>query len=265
MTLHHLAARGGHVQLLDFLLLQAPEEIEAVTVGDMDFITPLHYAIGKGSYSCMELLLQKGAKVETETRSHGNAIHVALRQPFRVNSLLSLLMDYIQDNETSFSLRNDENGMSIFQLAVFYNFTDVAISMLHRFGADTVQVDLYTKGGAGAIHLATQNGNLAIILELLKYGATIDLTDNAGQSPLLVACLKPNFDVLKALIFKGSDLKHQDRHGHTALHMMASYSSDIKALCLLLSGGAAVDSRTRHFNTPLHLAALSGNHVRYYL
>lgn len=67
---------------------------------------------------------------------------------------------------------------------------------------------------------------------------------------------------IKFLVFSKADVCLQDKYGHSALHLLSAYCSDSQAFMTILAANAALDARTCHFNTPLHVAAMNGNEVR---
>jgi ankyrin repeat protein len=76
--------------------------------------------------------------------------------------------------------------------------------------------------------------------------------NRAGETGLMVAALKGQVDICRALLERGAPV---DSEGWTALHYAASGNS-LSALKLLLTRGAAVDARAPNGRTPLMMAVL---------
>ena len=94
-------------------------------------------------------------------------------------------------------------------------------------------------------------GDVALALARLP-GTDVDAQNPAGETPLMMAAMKNNNAVCKALIERGAKI---DRPGWTPLHYAAAGSS-LPALRLLLAEGATVDARAPNGRTPLMMAAL---------
>lgn len=94
-------------------------------------------------------------------------------------------------------------------------------------------------------------GEAALALARLP-GTKVDARNLAGETPLMMAAMKNNIAVCKALIERGAAI---DRPGWTPLHYAAAGNS-LPVLRLLLAEGAAVDARAPNGRTPLMMAAL---------
>lgn len=70
--------------------------------------------------------------------------------------------------------------------------------------------------------------------KLLDAGASADLTDDAGVTPLMVAAMHGDLEEVRALIGHVSDVSAKDRAGHTALYY-AVKAQKIEIVDLLLS------------------------------
>ena len=71
------------------------------------------------------------------------------------------------------------------------------------------------------IHWACVNGHVAIVDILLQCGVNIDVVDNKGCTPLIVACQYGKTTLAGYLIGKGARLQMLDKDGDTALHWAA--------------------------------------------
>ena len=85
--------------------------------------------------------------------------------------------------------------------------------------------------------LASQYGHTEVVQALLSSGATVDLPNKYGGSPLAQASRWGRLGVLPALLSAGTDLELQDRNGDTALHL-ACYKGHKEVVASLLSTGA---------------------------
>ena len=87
----------------------------------------------------------------------------------------------------------------------------------------------------------------------------VNLPNSKGETPLMMAAIKGQVDLAKALIARGADV---NRQGWTPLHYAVSTpsedGSDLKMLALLLDKHAYIDAASPNGTTPLMLAAQYG-------
>ncbi len=99
---------------------------------------------------------------------------------------------------------------------------------------------------------------------LLDHGASVNLANGAGDTPLMIAADRYQADIVKALLDRGANANAVDRGGNSVLMRAAaskhSYQEERKPLVpLLLKSGANPGYRNPHGVTPLMLMALNGN------
>lgn len=75
-----------------------------------------------------------------------------------------------------------------------------------------------------------------------------------GETPLMLAAIKGNIDLAKALLEKGATVNAPSTHGWTALHYSAS-TGQTEMTRFLIKQGALVNVRAKQGVTPLYLAA----------
>lgn len=81
-----------------------------------------------------------------------------------------------------------------------------------------VSINTQTSIGSTALHYAVGRGLLEAVKELLALGAQVDQATNSYTTPLHVACLKENVDMIKLLIQHGkADIHIRNDKGNTAL------------------------------------------------
>ncbi|WBA83658.1 ankyrin repeat domain-containing protein [Endozoicomonas sp. GU-1] len=134
---------------------------------------------------------------------------------------------------------------------------------------------------------AAGNGDLGSVQALLEQGADIEARDWSGKTPLFLAVMSENPDVLNVLLAADACLNARDCYGQTPLHKARSreivnellaWGADIEAkdndkatplMCAithhdrleaakaLLFAGANIEAADEFQRTPLHLAAIS--------
>ena len=121
---------------------------------------------------------------------------------------------------------------------------------------------IFDKHGYQPLHVATQQGNIEIMKELLKFGANIDQGLRYGVSlstPLHIAVRGRNVQVLKLLIANGANINKQDGHVYTPLHRACSYAY-LEGVKELLKHNAEVNTVNDVYSmSPLHSAVIEGH------
>ena len=129
------------------------------------------------------------------------------------------------------------------------------VSSLLRRGFDPNTLD---PKGQSALFLAVRESSPKVLDVLLKSPKTKAETRTAqDESPLMMAAMRGDLTVAKALIAKDADV---NKTGWTPLHYAASSSQgeQLAVLQLLLDNDAYIDAASPNGSTPLMMAALYG-------
>jgi ankyrin repeat protein len=106
------------------------------------------------------------------------------------------------------------------------------------------------------LHEAAMQGNLEAIRQHIEAGSDLDEKDPmSGASPLIIATVFGQTEVLKALIQAGADMNTGNNEGSTPL-IAAAVFDRIEAARTLIEAGADVNARNNEGSTALHSAAL---------
>ena len=115
--------------------------------------------------------------------------------------------------------------------------------------------------GRAAILAALETGSLALIAELLRLGAPVDLSTDQGSLTHEAVDLEraDAAEVLDAVLAAGAPLASHGINGWTPLHQAAAWGT-VEQMAVLLRRGAPVDARGSLDGgpTPLHEAAHLG-------
>ena len=101
---------------------------------------------------------------------------------------------------------------------------------------------------------AVARGDLDTLQRALEAGVDPDVLEPNGATPLIVAAMFGQTDLVRFLIEKEATLDVQNNDGATALHV-ASLFGHPQAVTLLLAGGAVSDLRNNDGLTPLDLVS----------
>lgn len=111
-----------------------------------------------------------------------------------------------------------------------------------------------------ALHLACEGGHMEIIKLLVDHGATIDVNDEWGFTPFLVAAEMKSLEVVRYMEEKGADINRVSKAGLTSLHLAAKGNSVLTLEHLLCSPKLTHTISTKSENglIPLFCAIKSG-------
>ena len=64
-----------------------------------------------------------------------------------------------------------------------------------------------------ALHFASDSGHLAVVTHLVNAGADVNVTEDDGETPLMLACSGGHLDVVKLLVGRQAAIKQNGLHG----------------------------------------------------
>jgi ankyrin repeat protein len=134
-------------------------------------------------------------------------------------------------------------------------FDDVSeVKSLLQAGISPNAVD---PNGEPMLVLAVKDKSSKVIELLLKdKNIDVDLSNNHGETPLMIASIQDDLPTVKALVLQNK--ARIDHIGWTPLHY-ACTKGHLEVAQFLVSNGAIVDSRSLNGTTPLMMAVQSGN------
>jgi ankyrin repeat protein len=104
------------------------------------------------------------------------------------------------------------------------------------------------------IHAYATDGNVAgLTQDLAAYPGDVNLTDDAGRTPLHLAATHCHVDAAKVLLDKGAKIDAKAVGGTTPLHV-AAQAGCMDMVNLLLAKGAKINARDDQGRTPLDRA-----------
>ncbi|KAL3059744.1 hypothetical protein OYC64_014360 [Pagothenia borchgrevinki] len=119
--------------------------------------------------------------------------------------------------------------------------------------------------GDTALHIAVVHEEMAIVCKLIKLlqlaRRGLDVYNNLRQTPLHLAVITQQANMVDALVREGADPSALDRNGQTALHLCCEYDQH-DCLSVVLShpsSSTCLELRNYEGLSPLHLAVLRGH------
>ncbi|XP_028993933.1 kinase D-interacting substrate of 220 kDa B isoform X1 [Betta splendens] len=119
-------------------------------------------------------------------------------------------------------------------------------------------VDSRSDNGQTPLMVAAEQGNLEIVQELIRRGATVDLDDIDCWTALISAAKEGHIEVVSELLENNANLEHRDMGGWTAL-MWAAYKGRTDVAQLLLEKGANPNITGQYSVYPIIWAAGRGH------
>ena len=247
---------------------------------DMNFLNPLHTAIGK-SLTVAELLILKGANINSTNALKESPLYMtASRGLFNLSELLI---------SKGANLNVYETGKNPLRIAVEKGHIKI-VDLLILNGADvnaengSILSSAIKKGSIGIVELliskgidmngkygsmlsyALEVGNIEIVELLISKGADLALAIEHDESILHKSAKNGFLEITEKILSKGFDVNKRSSDGYTPLHE-AAQGGFYNIAELLVLKGADVNSKTKRSDdfsdgsyTPLHLAMRGRNH-----
>ncbi|KAJ5212611.1 uncharacterized protein N7498_004257 [Penicillium cinerascens] len=271
----HIAAYFDLEHLMQELLETNPNNLN---IQDSRKQTPLFLAASHGRESVVKLLLNMGAKVDLPDKDGKSPLHEAAEEDYE--KIAQILLDKGADIE----MRNSNNYTPLY-LAAGRGYDTMTTLLLDR-GAN---VDSMSDDGRTVLHAAAMHGTVTVVKALLDRGANPESKTKAGEVPLHDASLNGNWEVVKLFLQKGVSPDIANDEGETPLLKVSEYflyhwtnqkqhnatfelllnkgastelaveKKRVETVRILLDRGASVDTMSRSRQTPLHIAAKTGN------
>ncbi|XP_061574436.1 B-cell lymphoma 3 protein [Cololabis saira] len=119
--------------------------------------------------------------------------------------------------------------------------------------------------GDTALHIAVVQGKLSMVHDLirllLRARRPLDIYNNLRQTPLHLAVITKQANIVDILLRAGADPAALDRHGQTAFHLCCEYdhSECLSVLLSLCPSSTCLEIRNFEGLSPLHLAVMQGH------
>ncbi|KAM4883549.1 ankyrin-1 isoform 5-T5 [Sylvia borin] len=120
------------------------------------------------------------------------------------------------------------------------------------------QVLALGQNGLNALHLASKEGHVKMVVELLHKEIVLETTTKKGNTALHIAALAGQQDVVRELVNYGANVNAQSQKGFTPLYM-AAQENHLEVVKFLLENGANQNVATEDGFTPLAVALQQGH------
>ncbi len=305
-TALHLAVEAGHIYTIEHLLARGAD-INAARLQKRPRVpTPIVIAAEAGRYDITALLRKKGATYSLDTAAACGDI-AAVKEFLEQNPKLLRqkspnqwppLFHAVQNNQMEMAkflldlgapiTDTDGSGYNLLYYAAVFNYEDMVkflvaeglfpnarlthgdtvihklaangkpISMIEMLVELGASVNLKNFTGLTPLHLAVQNRRKAVTKLLLSYRAQPNARDKKNRTPLYIAAQEGFLDLVALLIENHAVTGIKTKEGRTALHAAAA-TGQKHVVEFLLDKGAKLMERDWKNWTPLHLAAQGGH------
>lgn len=189
------------------------------------------------SFGCKSTLTETDRKLIAASITNKEAVMLALDDGANVDAV-------------------DENGDGAIYNATSSGRLDI-VKLLVENGASFQKPRKSMFRETSVLHIASQNGDLALIEFFLDNGMNINMTVD-GETPLLKAVSSNRVDAVKYLIAKGADVNgNPKKAGMLPLHEAAKLGN-LNMVWLLFNAGANIHINQGTYGTPLYQAVING-------
>jgi ankyrin repeat protein len=203
--------------------------------------TPLHLAAINGETSVIQLLLKKGADLNARNKEGLTPLMYAIR-----GANIPTIKLLISSGADKFALTNSSLSAEDFIKAEGLD------ELIPLFKENAPKPD--TQGNSPIHHAVNQNGLTTVRNLLMSDKSMINVRNNHGLTPLLVAISKLNYGISDLLLHYGADpnLERLD-DGNTPLHIAAE-NGIVWLGEILIEYGAKLNTCNKEGATPLIVA-----------
>lgn len=240
----HLASKSGNVEICR-LLLEA--ETELLDEPNLDFITPLGFAVQYQKKEVAKFLIEKGANINITDIEGNSLLYWAAKNDYK--DIVELLIR----NGAKINIV-EKDGWTVLAWAIEKNYPDI-VDLLIDNGVDIFQRHQEQNT---LLHWSAYWGYQQISEKLLKKGLNPNSPNQYLETPIHYIALNGNPNLGSLLIQNGGNTNYINFLSATPLHY-ASAKNNIEIMKLFIKNQANVNAKTEIGATPLHWAAANGN------
>ncbi|CAG9540964.1 unnamed protein product [Cercopithifilaria johnstoni] len=221
--LYHIAAKRGHKQIIEGLLIFSPDDINWQNFKGE---TALHCSILNGHLSCIDRLLN-APTIDPNIQDNDGNTPLHLLSAMEDISIRGAILHRLLSNVKIDQLIMNNDGLTALQLAIIANQHGVVESMIRMKPTLLLSDGCYS---LLPLHLAAAYGHINVLEIILKYSSDVNKTTKASRTALHFAVERWNgnankdmqrLSCIQLLVSFGIPLNTRDCDGMTALHLAA--------------------------------------------
>ena len=163
------------------------------------------------------------------------------------------VLNFLLDTE-DFCEIDDRRGWTALHVAADEGNVPLALQLIEK----GIWINARNLQGDAALHIASRNKFLEMVRLLCDKGSVVGVLNKLGQLPAHLAAETGDKDILQLLCDRGTNVNTRDIAGCTTLHAAAKAGQE-DTVRILLAAGADVDKNDIHGRTPTHYATESGD------
>ena len=246
----HIAVQKNHENLVKLFF----ENNVDVNIQDDSGDTPLHLSVRVGNFHVSQLLIEAGCNINTRNKSHKTPLYVAVEETHEqlITLLLScnadVCMRYKQDpKERFFLFRGKDSGRPVWQYVLVHKpLLGLYLKQPKGASLDVADFGTVLQSGWGEnppektrnkileretatfqgipdetlLHVASRNNNTKVIDLLVDFGVCgVNSTDGEGFTPLHMAAIHGNMNVVRQLVDLKADINLITADGKDAIEL----------------------------------------------
>ena len=206
--------------------------------------TLLHMAIPLNNFEIVHLLIANGAK-QLSNQKGETPLHLATK--IGNQALVKLLLE----SDGAYTTRND--GDTPLHIAIKNSRIPLVAFFLDNI--DTMDINAQNSAGNSPLHCAIQNNQMNTLYLLEQRRAATNLQNNRGDTVLHLIAQKNHRRLNECIVYYMKNNNHllQNQEGNTPLHL-AVLSDNFELLTRLVKDQNTIDIQNNDGDTPLHLA-----------
>ena len=205
-TILHHACRTKNSKLARHLIEYFPDLLK---IRDKTGKSPFLISGLSGSVELVNYLISRGFDLIDKDNNGETVLHKACSE-----GKMELVQYLVEDYPDMLTIR-DKKGQSPFLVTGFSGSVELVKYLISQ-GCDVMDKD---DDGQTVLHYACNTGQLELAQYLPdNYPDMLTIRDKLGQSPFLHSGFSGSVELVKYLIFRGSDVYDKDNDGWTILH-----------------------------------------------
>jgi ankyrin repeat protein len=188
-----------------------------LNIPNKEGFTPVACASGEGYLKIVKYLVKNGADVNCGAGDYWFPLELAVsNNKYNVaNYLIDINVEPLYKNENSSHL-------------IWASYEGYLHIVKYLIETKNVNINYKDNKGISALHWACNAKyiDIKIVKYLVSHGANINDVDINGETPLIFACRKGDYEAVKYLISKGANINKKNKRGISPAEMAFSCNGD---------------------------------------
>lgn len=232
-----IAIGNGNENIAEILIKSGAYPSESYMRG----MSVLMLAINKHMEDTARMLIKSGADTTVKLSNGTNALMMASER-----NIITVVTDIIATRQLDINAKNTE-GLTALSIAIKEGNIEIA-KFLHKKGAKPVNL----------IEAATIS-DIKYSEELIEKGASVEIVDERGRTPLLIAYSNENYDYASFILSKGADINAKDYNGLTPV-LIAAMANNGSLVSLAIDNKADMKAKDINGLNALMYSIFAGNY-----